>query len=254
LKKGKPGFSIHDFVTTSARSCGAGVSMMDRDGSEIDQVEYVELELPQVNERQPRGKRVHRSLSAVLNEIAERPDDSFTIADVRDALADRSFATLLFLFAAINCLPLPPGSSAFLGLPTLIISAQMIVGQSKVWLPDFILKRPISATRFRQIVERLSPWLRKTERLVRPRFWPFPIMLIDRVIGLIAFFLSILLVAPIPLGNWLPAFSMALFGLALSERDGIVLAAAAAAAIAALGVIVAIFGTAAYAAGMFFHM
>ena len=189
----------------------------------------------------------------MLNEIAERPDESFTIADVRDALADRSFATLLFLFAAINCLPLPPGSSAFLGLPPLIISAQMIVGQSKVWLPDFILRRPISSARFRQIVEKLTPWLRYTERLVRPRYWPFPIVIIDRVIGVIAFILSILLVAPIPLGNWLPAFAMAMFGLALSERDGIVFAAAVATTIAALGVIAAIFGSAAYAAQMFFH-
>ena len=228
--------------------------MMDRGGSEADRVEIVELELPQANEGQPRVKRVHRSLSAVLKEIAERPDDSFTIADVRDALADRSFATLLFLFAAINCLPLPPGSSAFLGLPTLIISAQMIIGQDKVWLPDFILRRPISAERFRHIVEKLNPWLIKTERLVRPRYWPFPIVLIDRVIGVIALILSILLVAPIPLGNWLPAFSMALFGLALSERDGIVFAAAAATAITALGVIIAIFGSAAYAANIFFHM
>lgn len=226
---------------------------MDRDGSEVGQVEYLELEAPELNERTPRVKRVHRSLSAVLNDIAERPDDSFTIADVRDALADRSFATLLFLFAAINCLPLPPGSSAFLGLPTLIISAQMIVGQNKLWLPDFILKRPISAARFRQIVERLTPWLRKTERLVRPRYWPFPIIVIDRVIGVIAFVLSLLLVAPIPLGNWLPAFAMAMFGLALSERDGIVFAAAVATTVAALGVIAAIFGSAAYAAHMFFH-
>lgn len=226
---------------------------MDRDGSEVEQVEHVELEPPQANERQPRVKRVHRSLSKVLNEIAARPDESFTIADVRDALADRSFATLLFLFAAINCLPLPPGSSAFLGLPPLIISAQMIVGQNKVWLPDFMLRRPISADRFRQIVEKLTPWLRKTERLVRPRYWPFPINVIDRVIGLICFVLSLLLVAPIPLGNWLPAFAMAMFGLALSERDGIVFAAAVATTIAALGVIAAIFGSAAYAASMFFH-
>jgi hypothetical protein len=172
---------------------------------------------------------------------------------VRDALADRSFATLLFLFAAINCLPLPPGSSALLGLPPLIISAQMIVGQSKVWLPDFMLKRPISAARFRQIVERLSPWLRKTERLVKPRLWPFPMALADRVIGIIAFAMSILLVAPIPFGNWLPALAIALYGLALSERDGIVLGAAVMVTLAALGVIGAIFGSAAYAAHFFMH-
>jgi hypothetical protein len=227
---------------------------MDRDSYEqTDEGDVIEMDAdaPVLERANKREKRLHRSLSVVLKDISERPDDNFTISDVRDALGDRSFATLLFLFAAINCLPLPPGSSAFLGLPTLIISVQMIFGQRTVWLPDFILKRPISAERFRQIVGKLGPWLRKTERLVRPRYWPFPTMVIDRVIGLIAFVLSIFLVAPIPLGNWLPAFAMALFGLALSERDGIVLAAALAATAAALGVIAAIFGSAAYAASMF---
>jgi hypothetical protein len=227
---------------------------MDRDTYEqTGEVDAIEMDAPAPERTVKREKRAHRTLSAVLKDISERPDDNFTFEDVRDALGDRSFATLLFLFAAINCLPLPPGSSAFLGLPTLIISAQMIVGQSKVWLPDFILRRPISAVRFRQIVEKLTPWLRKTERLVRPRYWPFPMVIIDRVIGVIAFVLSILLVAPIPLGNWLPAFAMAMFGLALSERDGIVFAAAVATTVAALGVIAAIFGSAFYAANMYFH-
>jgi hypothetical protein len=201
-----------------------------------------------------RSKRLHAPLSSVLTDMAALPNDAFSIADLRDALADRGFATLLFLFAAINLLPLPPGSSAILGLPPLIIAAQMIVGQSKVWLPDFILKRPISAGRFRQIVTRLTPWLRRAEALVKPRLWPFPMTLADRMIGLIAFALSILLVAPIPFGNWLPAFAIALYGLALSERDGIVLSAAVLVTLAALGVIGAIFGSAAYAAHLFLHM
>lgn len=224
---------------------------MDRDSSEVGPVELVGLEAPQVMEKAPRVKRVHRTLSAVLKEIAERPDESFTIADVRDALADRSFATLLFLFAAINCLPLPPGSSAFLGLPPLIISAQMIVGQSKVWLPDFILRRPISSDRFRHVVDKLSPWLRRAERLVKPRYWPFPIMFADRLIGIIAFVLSLLLVAPIPFGNWLPALGIALYGLALSERDGVTFGLAAAVTVAAFAVLGAIFGSAAHLAHMF---
>ena len=195
-----------------------------------------------------RPKLLQTSLSSVLEDMAASSSLSYSVANLRDALADRGFATLLFLFAAINLLPLPPGSSLILGLPPLIIAAQMIVGQSKVWLPEFILKRPISAERFQQIVSRLSPWLRRAEALVKPRLWPFPMALADRVIGIIAFAMSLLLVAPIPFGNWLPAFAIALYGLALSERDGIILGAAALVTLAALGVIGAIFGSAAYAA------
>ena len=35
-----------------------------------------------------------------------------SIATIRDALGDRSFAALLFFFAVINLIPLPPGTSA----------------------------------------------------------------------------------------------------------------------------------------------
>jgi hypothetical protein len=227
---------------------------MDRDGYEQSgEVDIVEMDVPIATSGAKREKRVHRPLSYVLKEVSERPDENFTIADVRDALADRSFATLLFFFAAINMLPLPPGTSAVLGLPPLLIAAQMVIGQTKLWLPDFILKRPISSDRFRMVVEKMTPWLQKAERLVRPRWWPFPVMIADRLIGIISLFLSLLIVAPIPLGNWLPACAMALFGLALSERDGVVFAAGVAVTIAAISVIAAIFGSLAYATHFFFH-
>jgi hypothetical protein len=227
---------------------------MDRDGyEESGEVDIVEMDVPIATSGAKREKRVHRSLSLVLKEVSERPDENFTIADVRDALADRSFATLLFFFAAINMLPLPPGTSAILGLPPLLIAAQMVIGQTKLWLPDFILKRPISSERFRIVVEKMTPWLQKAERLVRPRWWPFPVMIADRLIGAIAFVLSILLVAPIPLGNWLPSCAMALYGLALSERDGLMFGAATGVALAAVAVIAAILMTATYAGQMFFH-
>ena len=49
---------------------------------------------------------------------------------------------------------------------------------------------------------------------------------------------------PIPLGNWLPAFSTALLGLALSERDGILFAIGGAVGVASLAVIAAVIGAA----------
>ena len=36
---------------------------------------------------------------------------------------------MLFIFAAINLLPLPPGTSIFFAIPILIVSAQMVAGR-----------------------------------------------------------------------------------------------------------------------------
>ena len=68
---------------------------------------------------------------------------------IRDALGDRSFAALLLFFAIINLIPLPPGTSALLGLPLLIVSAQMVYGSKRVWLPRVLVDRTVSAETFR---------------------------------------------------------------------------------------------------------
>ncbi|MET0194087.1 MAG: exopolysaccharide biosynthesis protein, partial [Hyphomicrobiaceae bacterium] len=48
----------------------------------------------------------------------------------------------------------------------------------------------------------------------------------------------------IPFGNWLPAFSSALLGLALIERDGILFAIGTLMGVVSLAVIAAVFGSA----------
>ena len=143
---------------------------------------------------------------------------------MRDALGNRSFAPLLVLFAAFNLLPLPPGASVVLGIPLVIVSAQMVYGSKQAWLPAFLSNRSLSAEQFRRLMDRIVPRLIRLERLIRPRYWPFWRKQGDRVIGIVALFLAIVVTLPIPLGNWLPAFATALLGLALSERDGILLA------------------------------
>ena len=165
-----------------------------------------------------------------------------SIATIRDALGDRSFAALLFFFAVINLIPLPPGTSALLGLPLLIVSAQMVYGSKRVWLPRILVDRTISAETFRSLMERVIPRLVWIERLIRPRYWPFWRRRGDRIIGIIALVMAISVTLPIPLGNWLPAFSTALLGLALCERDGLLFAAGSAVGVAAMAVVAIVIG------------
>ena len=80
-------------------------------------------------------RRTSRRLSQVFSEIAHEAQDRVSIASIRDKLGERSFAALLVFFAAINLIPVPPGTSAILGLPLLIISLQMVYGSRRVWLP-----------------------------------------------------------------------------------------------------------------------
>src|SRR4051812_33337634 len=189
-------------------------------------------------------RRRPRRLSQLFSELSREAEGPVSIATIRDALGDRSFAALLVFFALVNLIPLPPGTSAVLGLPLLIVSAQMVYGSTRVWLPRILVERTISAETFRSLMERVIPRLVRIERLIRPRYWPFWGRRGDRIIGVIALIMAISVTLPIPLGNWLPAFSTALLGLSLSERDGILFALGSAVGIAAMAVVAFVIGAA----------
>ena len=186
-------------------------------------------------------------LSQVFQSLADNANGPVTVRQIRDALGDRSFAALLVFFAAINLLPLPPGTTLVLGLPLMIVSAQMVWGRKIAWLPDFILVRSVQAEQFRALAERFIPRLVWLERWIKPRVWPMPDRYDERVIGLLALVMGTLVTLPIPLGNWFPALTIALSGLALSERDGILLGVAAVTGAFSLVLIVALAGTVNYA-------
>ncbi len=194
-----------------------------------------------------------RRLSQVLRELGAATNGPVSIEAIRDALADRSFAALLVFFSLLNLLPLPPGTTLVTGLPLLLIAGQMVTGRRTVWLPRSWLNRSIGASRFRSLTERAGPTLERLERLVKPRRWPFASpQTAERVIGVIGLVLAVAVTLPIPFGNWLPAFALAVVGLSLSERDGVFLAAGIALGLTSLLIMGVVIGAAGALAGMIF--
>lgn len=228
-----------------------GMAAGGRDGRRMDTFDH---EIGGMGRREPIGTAVAvrrpRRLSQVLRELGMAAEGPITVTRIRDAIGDRGFAALLILFAAMNLLPLPPGSTLIFGIPLMLVSGQMVLGHATPWLPRRVLQRPIDPARFRDGCAKLLPRLEWLERLVHPRHWPFAAGgRAERLIGLAAFILSVAVFLPIPLGNWLPACSIALIGLALSERDGLFLAAGLLLAVLSLIVIAFVVGTAGYVAG-----
>lgn len=194
-----------------------------------------------------------RRLSRIFEELSNTAEEAVTVEQLRNALGDRSFATLLVLFSCLNMLPLPPGSTLVLGIPLLLLCIQMVAGSRTVWLPQFVLTKSVSAEKFRNLTAKMLPRLKWIEQLIRPRYWPFARNHADRIIGTIALVLAIAVTLPIPFGNWFPAFSCALVGLALSERDGILLAIAVTSGLLSLAVIAFVIGAASVLAAALFH-
>ena len=174
--------------------------------------------------------------------------ERISLDDLSSTLGSKCFAGLLFLLAAPNIFPTPPFVDVALSIPLFILSAQLILGARRPWLPNWLLRRDVATERFAMVVARLSPLTRWVELVLKRRFDVLTGVVAHRLIGLVCFSLSIILALPVPFGNVVPAAAISLFALALLNRDGLAALAGIVGAVASAA-IVAGFGYGAFRAG-----
>lgn len=166
------------------------------------------------------ARRPGRRLSEVLRDLEAGEGERISVGDIVDALRDRSFAPLMVIFAAPNVFLFIPGSSVFTGLPLILVAVQLCLGRPDLWLPRFVADRSVARAAFSRMVTASVPYVERIERLARPRWWPTSYLLAERVIGVATLILALFLFLPIPFANALPALSIIMLALGLSERDG----------------------------------
>jgi hypothetical protein len=158
--------------------------------------------------------------------------DRISFDDLTSTLGDKCYAGLMFLLAAPNMLPTPPGTSAVLGVPLILLSAQLALGLRRPWFPALMLRRDVSTEKFAKLGERLEPWTRRAEALLTRRLDLMTGLVGRRLVGVVCLLLSLVLTLPIPFGDIVPAAAISLFALGLLTRDGLAVMAGLAATIA----------------------
>ncbi len=176
-----------------------------------------------LRERIKRATQRRRPLSHVLIEFYRNEPMPTTFGHLRDALADRGIAAMLLLVSAFNMLPLPPGTSLISGLPCLLLAWQMMLRRKAAWLPQRVMDHIITEDTVKLIRTKIVPRLFWVEKFIKPRYWPFSPGNDEFAIGVICIITSVLLILPIPLGNWTSAIAMTTLALALLQRDGLLL-------------------------------
>lgn len=166
------------------------------------------------------GPPHRRGFSEVLRELAAGDSPRVSVGAILQAFGDRAFGALLLIFALPNALPMPPGTSAVLGAPLIFIAFQLMIGRPVLWLPRLITDRSLKREDFRSLAGKVDPWVRKLERLLKPRFQLLTTPFADRFTGAACFMLSLILTLPIPLGNMPPAIAITAFALGMIESDG----------------------------------
>jgi hypothetical protein len=168
----------------------------------------------------------HWRLSRVLRDfLAQHPAQQICLEEVLQAMGDRAFGPTLLICALPEALPLPiAGVSAFVAIPLILVSTQLILGFRKPWLPARITQYSFQRKSFEQLVNKAIGPLERLERFFKPRWHMFTHPLVQRLIGVLLLLLALIVALPIPFGNMIPAIIIVIICLGMIEQDGLMLA------------------------------
>ena len=173
---------------------------------------------------QPRaGEPFLATSDVLLRLVREFPGDRLTMADLVAGLEDRAFGLLMLLLALPNCPPMPgiPFLSTVTGTPLAFFAGQLALGHPTPWLPQRLLRQSFRRTELLVALERVAPYVKRVERLLKPRLLQLATGRGERATASVAFLLAVILALPIPGGNLLPAWAIVFFALGVVERDGV---------------------------------
>ncbi len=162
--------------------------------------------------------------STLLNDLAEAfPGESVSVGELLERLDSRANGVVLLVVALPMCIPNIPGISTIFGALMLAPAAQLILGSRTMWTPKRVRAWRVDCNALRRTFKIAAPALARIEYLIKPRLAfltrpPFTIY-----IGLQTLFLALVLILPIPGGNWPPGITVALTALALLQRDGLLM-------------------------------
>lgn len=162
-----------------------------------------------------------------LRQLGEDRDE-VSVFDALDSLGNRGFGPFIFVPALIEVSPIGaiPGVPSLLAAIVGILAAQMLLGRRQIWMPDLLGRRSVSGDSMGKAVDKLCPLAQRLDRWFPgrlPRLTGRPAARLAAVLIL----LLCLAVPPlelVPFAASAPMAVIAMLGLALTLRDGVLMA------------------------------
>ena len=163
------------------------------------------------------------SLAEALQSILNKHEKSPSIGELMEAVGDKGFGLLLVILSLPSALPLPAvGYSTPFGICMAIIAAQIFVGRTQVQLPKRLKKIRIPLKMVRSITGFALNFLKKTEKLIKPRQRWIHSRPGHSVLSVTIFIMAIFMMIPFPGTNTLPAMAIFVIGISIAEEDGLI--------------------------------
>ncbi|KXG87306.1 exopolysaccharide biosynthesis protein [Agrobacterium bohemicum] len=168
-----------------------------------------------------------QNLGALLRDLYALASDCDkpTIHHIRETVGERSFGPFLTIPAIIEISPIGgiPGLPSVIAIIIASFAVQILLGRKHLWLPQWLERRTISGSQLKSGLEKIVPASHWIDKIVWPRMeWatksPFLQGLAALIILLCA---TVPLLELIPFASTLPMAAVALIGLSLIARDGL---------------------------------
>lgn len=171
-------------------------------------------------------QRDTRTFAQVIEDVGVSSDSKLRLDELINAFGERGFGAMLVFLGLISIvIGAVPGTTTVLGLPILLISIQLVIRRDQLWMPRWVLRSNIDRASYRASISRVLKPLRMVERLARPRLSIMTSEVSEVLIGVACSVLCLILMLPIPGGNFVPSLIIAAFGFGLMQRDGAVILA-----------------------------
>lgn len=161
------------------------------------------------------------ALSDLLRQLQQSGSEDVTLGELIDRLSPAGYPLAMLVLAIPNLVPAPaPGLSAIVGLPLTALMLQMSLGYRAPRLPGFLARRTINLAQLGRLLPRAIGYAERLDALARPRCFFMLRAPFDRLTGLAATLLSLIITLPVPFGNAIPALAICLIAIGLLRGDG----------------------------------
>ncbi|WP_428406912.1 exopolysaccharide biosynthesis protein [Hyphococcus sp.] len=167
-------------------------------------------------------------LESIIDEAIENSENGeVSLRALLKAWDDRSYGPLFILLGFVGGTPLAvvPGAAAVVGVVITLLALQMALGLNHPWLPNVLLKQSISEENLREVRKKMDKPLRFVDHLITERWTWAAGEAMRRAAAIFVAALGIVMVPfdAVPFAVAAPAWTVVLFGVAITARDGLVM-------------------------------
>jgi hypothetical protein len=148
--------------------------------------------------------------------------DRIPVRDLVLAMDSVGFGLVMMIFAFGIIIPTPPPFPSIISIPLVVFALQMSIGYPAPKLPKKFSNLTVKRSVLAALVNKSSPYIRKVERILRPRLLFMTSTIAERIIGFFVLLFSSFVLLPMPLSNFIPGLGVLIISFGLLGKDGLV--------------------------------